>query len=81
MSSYNEKSQHYDQEQVEYSEKPSRKGSRASVAEEVLDLSGIEATAASKAAWLISLTISQAGLLFGYDTGMPQNRMCARSHR
>jgi len=70
MASHNEKSQHYGQEQVEYIEKPSRKDSRASVAEEVLDLSGIEATAASKAAWLISLTISQAGLLFGYDTGM-----------
>ncbi|KAF4767285.1 hypothetical protein N7455_006978 [Penicillium solitum] len=33
------------------------------------DLSGIEATAASKTAWLISIVVSIGGLLFGYDTG------------
>ncbi|KAI0011895.1 general substrate transporter [Xylariaceae sp. FL0662B] len=38
-------------------------------AEELTELSGIEATAASKAAWLISITVSLGGLLFGYDTG------------
>lgn len=30
-----------------------------------LELSGIEATAASKAAWLISMVVSLGGLLFG----------------
>tara|TARA_R110002003_G_scaffold110_3_gene9263 strand:- start:1169 stop:1387 length:219 start_codon:yes stop_codon:yes gene_type:complete len=29
------------------------------------ELSGIEATAASRAAWLISITVSLGGLLFG----------------
>ncbi|XDG02372.1 hypothetical protein ABKA04_001987 [Annulohypoxylon sp. FPYF3050] len=38
-------------------------------AEELTELSGIEATAASKAAWLICITVSLGGLLFGYDTG------------
>ena len=38
---------------------------RQSVAEEVTELSGIEATAASKAAWLISVTVSIGGFLFG----------------
>lgn len=38
---------------------------RRSVAEEVTELSGIEATAASKAAWLISITVSIGGFLFG----------------
>ncbi|KAF2225340.1 hypothetical protein BDZ85DRAFT_280516 [Elsinoe ampelina] len=37
--------------------------------DDIADLSGIEATAASKAAWLISLTVSIGGFLFGYDTG------------
>ncbi|KAF2737841.1 general substrate transporter [Polyplosphaeria fusca] len=37
--------------------------------DELTDLSSIEATAASKAAWLISITVSLGGLLFGYDTG------------
>jgi SP family myo-inositol transporter-like MFS transporter 13 len=32
---------------------------------EVADLSSIEDTAASKAAWLISVTVSIGGLLFG----------------
>ncbi|KAF2014872.1 putative transporter [Aaosphaeria arxii CBS 175.79] len=36
---------------------------------QIEELSGIEATAASKAAWLISITVSLGGLLFGYDTG------------
>lgn len=31
----------------------------------IAELSGIEATAASKAAWLISITVSLGGLLFG----------------
>jgi SP family myo-inositol transporter-like MFS transporter 13 len=34
-------------------------------ADEIANLSGIEATAASKAAWLISMTVSLGGLLFG----------------
>lgn len=34
-------------------------------AEELTELSGIEATAASKAAWLICITVSLGGLLFG----------------
>lgn len=38
---------------------------RKSVSEEVVELSGIEATAASKAAWLISITVSIGGFLFG----------------
>lgn len=42
---------------------------RKSVADEVTELSSIEATAASKAAWLISATVSTGGFLFGYDTG------------
>ncbi|KAE8154596.1 general substrate transporter [Aspergillus avenaceus] len=37
--------------------------------EDATDLSGIEDAAASKAAWLISVTVSIGGLLFGYDTG------------
>ncbi|KAF2113153.1 general substrate transporter [Lophiotrema nucula] len=42
---------------------------RGSTAEQVVELSQIEATAASKAAWLLSVTVSLGGLLFGYDTG------------
>ncbi|KAL1654913.1 hypothetical protein SLS61_002662 [Didymella pomorum] len=38
-------------------------------AQHLAELSSIEATAASKAAWLISITVSLGGLLFGYDTG------------
>lgn len=34
-------------------------------ADQIAELSGIEATAASKAAWLISMTVSLGGLLFG----------------
>lgn len=34
-------------------------------AEQIAELSGIEATAASKTAWLISITVSLGGLLFG----------------
>lgn len=55
------------EEQVEYTESTPER--RVSVAEEVTELSGIEATAASKAAWIIAFTISQCGFLFGYDTG------------
>lgn len=44
-------------------------GSSNSTAAEVTELSGIEATAASTAAWLISVTVSLGGFLFGYDTG------------
>lgn len=40
-------------------------GRRKSTAEEVTELSSIEATAASKAAWLISITVSTGGFLFG----------------
>lgn len=40
-----------------------------SVTLETEQLSSIEATAASKAAWLISFTVSIGGFLFGYDTG------------
>jgi len=43
--------------------------SDSAYAEHLANLSGIEATAASKAAWLISITVSLGGLLFGYDTG------------
>ena len=38
---------------------------RQSTSEELVELSGIEATAASKAAWLISMTVSLGGFLFG----------------
>jgi SP family myo-inositol transporter-like MFS transporter 13 len=34
-------------------------------ADEIAELSGIEATAASKAAWLIAITVSIGNLLFG----------------
>ncbi|PPJ58306.1 hypothetical protein CBER1_04510 [Cercospora berteroae] len=37
--------------------------------DEITALSGNEATAASSAAWLISITVSLGGFLFGYDTG------------
>ena len=35
-------------------------------ATQIAELSGIESTAASKAAWLISITVSLGGLLFGW---------------
>lgn len=38
---------------------------RQSTVDEVTELSAIEATAASKAAWLISVTVSTGGFLFG----------------
>ena len=41
-------------------------GRRNSLADEITELSSIEATAASKAAWLISVTVSLGGFLFGY---------------
>lgn len=63
MSSFNDEKK-IGEEQVEYTE-----SRRQSITDEVTVLSSIEATAASKAAWLISLTISQCGFLFGYDTG------------
>lgn len=40
---------------------------RKSTSEEVTELSGIEVTAASKAAWLISATVSIGGFLFGQN--------------
>src|ERR1700744_4834250 len=49
----------YSADQVEAVER------RKSVTEEVTELSGIEATAASTAAWLISITVSIGGFLFG----------------
>lgn len=39
----------------------------ATVTDEVTELSAIEATAASTAAWLISVTVSLGGFLFGYE--------------
>ena len=42
---------------------------RHSTADQVTELSAIEATATSKAAWFISATVSTGGFLFGYDTG------------
>ncbi len=40
-------------------------GRRMSTADELTALSGIEDTAASKAAWLITITISLGNFLFG----------------
>ncbi|KAJ9655969.1 hypothetical protein H2201_008686 [Coniosporium apollinis] len=59
----------YDQEKAFKVEHHEHAGRRKSVSEEATELSGIEATAASKAAWLISITVSIGGFLFGYDTG------------
>lgn len=47
---------------------------RGSTAEQVVELSQIEATAASKAAWLLSATVSLGGLLFGRSS-TPHNGM------
>ena len=49
-------------EHEEYIEDGERKGS---IADQVTELSSIEDTAASKAAWLISVTVSLGGFLFG----------------
>lgn len=56
-------------EKLEYSQRADELengGRRLSTAEEVTMLSEIEATAASKAAWLISITVSLGGFLFGW---------------
>lgn len=58
-----EKSDHFQSNDVEQVEVEG--GRRGSTAEELTELSGIEATAASKAAWLISVTVSLGGFLFG----------------
>lgn len=50
-------------EDAEHSER------RQSISDDLTAMSGIEATAASTAAWLISVTVSLGGFLFGYDTG------------
>lgn len=55
----------YDQEKAFKVEHHEHAGRRKSVSEEATELSGIEATAASKAAWLISITVSIGGFLFG----------------
>lgn len=38
---------------------------RGSTADELTELSGIESSATSKAAWLIAMTVSLGGFLFG----------------
>lgn len=53
-------------------------GRRLSTAQEITELSNIEATAASKSAWLISITVSLGGFLFGYDTVRQTRRRCPR---
>lgn len=58
-----EKAEFPDKQSVDYVETGGRR--RSSVAEEATELSAIEATAASKAAWLISATVSIGGFLFG----------------
>ena len=59
MSQEKETAKGFAEVQEEYVER------RKSTSEEVTELSGIEATAASKAAWLISATVSIGGFLFG----------------
>ncbi|KAI5241648.1 general substrate transporter, partial [Aureobasidium subglaciale] len=39
------------------------------LSDEHIEADNIESTAASKAAWLIAMTVSIGGFLFGYDTG------------
>lgn len=41
--------------------------------EQIEELSALEATAASKAAWLISITVSLGGLLFGMAPSTTSN--------
>jgi MFS transporter, SP family, solute carrier family 2 (myo-inositol transporter), member 13 len=59
MSLEKETSKGFGEVQEEYVER------RKSTSEEVTELSAIEATAASSAAWLISMTVSIGGFLFG----------------
>lgn len=40
------------------------------VSDELVELSGIEATATSKAAWLIAITVSIGGFLFGQQQSL-----------
>lgn len=63
---YNEKLEAVSTNTDQYVEDAGRKHSTA---QEITELSNIEATAASKAAWIISITVSLGGFLFGYDTG------------
>jgi SP family myo-inositol transporter-like MFS transporter 13 len=44
--------------------------SDSAYAEHLANLSSIEATAASKTAWLISITVSIGGMLFGTEDAM-----------
>lgn len=53
---FDEKTQYVENEHIER---------RKSTSEEATELSGIESTATSSAAWLIALTVSIGGFLFG----------------
>ena len=75
---YNEKLEAVSSNSDQYLEDAGR---RLSTTQEIEDLSNIEATAASKAAWLISITVSLGGFLFGYDTVSTIPLHCARPHR
>lgn len=59
-SEYNDMKKQYGDEQIE-----SLEHQQTSTSEQLTDLSAIEATAASKAAWLIASTVSIGGFLFG----------------